>query len=268
MADLIYAGIGSRETPPHILQKMRSIGYNLGLRGYTLRSGRAIGADQEFEAGCDQARGKKEIFVSRDATPEAIEIALKYHPNPEALKRKGQYVVGLMGRNIQIVEGRNINNLAERINFAVCWTKDGRDSGGTGQAIRYCWDKGIKVYNLFNSQDVWDLKYAIWGELKLVEIDFYPDNLELLDRGFKTSTLRTNSQAAKIGLKEGERGFFRDFIVTCIGNKFCNEVGGKEHIWNCEGFEYTQTKFPKFSSTIEFLENKRPLWVYSFERIA
>lgn len=263
---MIYAGIGSRETPPHILQKMRCIGYNLGLMGYTLRSGGAKGADQEFEAGCDQAKGKKDIFLSNDATPEAIEIAMRYHPNPEALRRKGPYVVGLMGRNIQIVEGRDVTNPVT-IDFAICYTKDGKDTGGTGQAIRYCWDKGIKVYNLFSPQDTWDLRYAIWGNLKTVNIDFYPDNLDLLARGLKTSTLRTDSQASKIGLREGERGFFNNFIVTCLGNRFCNDVGGKSHIWNCEGFEHTASGQPKFPSTIEFLENKRPLWVYSFERI-
>ncbi len=145
---MIYAGIGSRETPQHVLNDMQRMGFHLGTLGWTLRSGRAIGADTAFEVGCNLANGSKEIFVSKDATPEAIELALKYHPNPEALKRKGEYVLGLMGRNMHIISGITLD---KDVKFVICWTKDYvNPTGGTSQAIRYCWDRGIFVYNLSN----------------------------------------------------------------------------------------------------------------------
>lgn len=34
--------------------------------------------------------------------------------------------------------------------FVVCWTSDGKDSGGTGQALRIARDRNIPVYNLYN----------------------------------------------------------------------------------------------------------------------
>ena len=150
-----YAGIGSRETPQNILNMMQRIGYHMAVLGWVFRSGRALGADTAFEVGCNLANGAKEIFLSKDATPEAIELALRYHPNPEALKRKGDYVLGLMGRNMHIISGITLD---KDVKFVVCWTRDGKDSGGTGQAIKYCWDRGIKVYNMFNGSDLQILK--------------------------------------------------------------------------------------------------------------
>lgn len=141
-----YAGIGSRETPQDILDKMTCIAKHLSEKGYILRSGGAKRADSAFEKGCDSVNGEKEIFYSEDATKDSIELALKFHPNPEALKKKGDYTLGLMGRNMLIVSGQNLD---DDVDFVVCWTKDGLSSGGTGQALRYCESKGIKVYNLF-----------------------------------------------------------------------------------------------------------------------
>jgi hypothetical protein len=149
-----YAGIGSRETPEHICEEMKDISFRLSKCGFILRSGGAKGADSSFEYGCDKAKGKKQIFLSEHATKESINLALKYHPNPKALKRKGNFVLGLMGRNMQIISGLNLD---DNVDFVVCWTKDGKDTGGTGQAIRYCNDIGIHIYNLYNETNVNEL---------------------------------------------------------------------------------------------------------------
>jgi hypothetical protein len=137
-----YAGIGSRETPPEVLAKMEAIAKALATKGYTLRSGGATGADKAFEKGAVS----KEILYANMATKESIDLALTYHPNPTALKAKGDYVLGLMGRNMQIILGRNLDS---PVDFVVCWTKDGGPTGGTGQALRYCMKNGFTVYNLF-----------------------------------------------------------------------------------------------------------------------
>ena len=51
MTQLTYAGIGSRQTPQHIQDTIRTIAAELGARGWLLRSGHAEGADIAFEMG-------------------------------------------------------------------------------------------------------------------------------------------------------------------------------------------------------------------------
>ncbi len=46
-----YTGVGSRETPEHILKFIEQVAYWLAGRGYTGRSGSAAGADSAFEQG-------------------------------------------------------------------------------------------------------------------------------------------------------------------------------------------------------------------------
>jgi len=147
---MYYAGIGSRETPRDILNKMTRIAKAFEVIGFTLRSGGARGADRAFERG---VQNRKEIFYSNDATKEAIDLALKFHPNPNAIKKK-PYVLGLMGRNMQIVLGRD---LVHPVKFIVCWTKDGGPTGGTGQALRIAQQINLKVYNLYYKQHLIDL---------------------------------------------------------------------------------------------------------------
>jgi len=137
---LIYAGIGSRETPESICKKMSQIAHQLWLLNYTLYSGGAQGADQAFEAG---SHGRNRIWRPKDVTDEAIDLAKKFHPNWNALKPAGKL---LIARNGFQVLGPN---LVSPVKFIVCWTKDGGPSGGTGQAIRIAQNYGIKVYNLY-----------------------------------------------------------------------------------------------------------------------
>lgn len=144
-----YAGIGSRETPVPILQQMATIAEDLATLGYLLRSGGARGADQAFERGAARKKGSIESFKSVDATPEAIALSARFHPGWAHVVAKGPYVVGLHGRNAMIVAGRDLKT---PVAFVVCWTKDGRDSGGTGQAIRIALGYNIRIYNLFYAE--------------------------------------------------------------------------------------------------------------------
>lgn len=135
----IYAGIGSRETPPDILDIMERLARKLSLT-HILRSGGAIGADTAFERGCTGAR---EIFLAKHATPAARYLASEFHRLWESLP---EYAQNLHGRNAMILLGKNLDNPVE---FVVCWTKDGRDTGGTGMGIRIATSRGIRVCNLF-----------------------------------------------------------------------------------------------------------------------
>lgn len=131
-----YAGIGSRDTPDYVLKKMKRIAENL--THMTLRSGGAVGADSAFEEGASE----KEIFKADDATDDAIELSSKYHPNWEACSK---YAKKLHGRNAMIILGENLDSPVE---FVICWTKNGKGGGGTGQALRIAKDYGIKIYDL------------------------------------------------------------------------------------------------------------------------
>jgi hypothetical protein len=145
-----YAGIGSRETPLEIKEKIKVVVEHLNSLDYTLRSGGAPGADTFFEEFAE----KKEIYLpwrefNGNDSPlyqpikESMEMAMKYHPNWYRLSVGARK---LMARNCQQVLGQNLNL---PVDFVVCWTKDGGKTGGTGQALRIADDLNIPIYNLF-----------------------------------------------------------------------------------------------------------------------
>lgn len=147
----IYTGIGSRETPPEILLLMTQYARELSSLGYLLRSGGAPGADSAFELGAahkqiflpwDGFNGKKKDDINYFVAPYQEEYTKKYHPRWQSLSSGG---MKLMSRNANQVLGYNLNVKTE---FVLCWTKDGKASGGTGHAIRMADDIGIPVYNL------------------------------------------------------------------------------------------------------------------------
>lgn len=168
MENKFYAGIGSRETPNDILSLMEKIGFYLGEYGAILNSGGADGADKSFENGCDKANGKKYIYLPWKGfndnesdlyifKGETEDIAKHYHPNWNDLKHGARC---MMIRNVCQVLGYDLQT---PVKFIVCWTKDGKASGGTGQALRIAQDKNIKIYNLKNENDLNFWKNKIYG---------------------------------------------------------------------------------------------------------
>lgn len=162
---MIYAGIGSRETPQSILDAFTEIGRRLADLGIVLRSGRAPGADSAFEIGCAERNGSAEIFIPWDSfqreapvigtrpafvfdnleplqKQKALSSIDRYHPAPEKLSQGARK---LMARNYCQMFGPSVSS--PRTDFIVCYTRDGRASGGTGQAIRMAEDAGITVLN-------------------------------------------------------------------------------------------------------------------------
>lgn len=147
-----YAGIGSRQSPPRILELMTRIGEALGRDGWVLRSGAADGADAAFEKGCDQVGGTKQIFLpwrnfNRHPslllpTPQAYLMAEIYHPNWAACSKA---VRSFHARNMHQVLGPT---LEDPVSMIICYTPNGLGGGGTGQAIRVARDHGIEVHDL------------------------------------------------------------------------------------------------------------------------
>jgi hypothetical protein len=160
----IYTGIGSRETPSDVLEMMAKIGYKLAEWGWTLRSGHAPGADQAFEDGAFIAGGKMEIFLPWDGfekarhdevryyTPskyfpeeiyaEAYRVAEKAHPNWEACN---SWARALHTRNVFQIGGPDLQVKPDMI---ICWTKDGKRGGGTGQALRIAKPLNVPIFDL------------------------------------------------------------------------------------------------------------------------
>lgn len=159
-----YAGIGSRDTEFNIQQDMGSIARVLAIKGFTLRSGGARGADQAFELGCDQHQGRKEIFLPWERfenngshlfspSDEAIKLASTIHPVFDRLSYKAKL---LIARNMHQILGESLN---DPVDFVLCWTDDGaetekqysRNTGGTGSAIVLASRNNIPVFNLKNN---------------------------------------------------------------------------------------------------------------------
>lgn len=163
--------MGSRSIPNDIFVLMREMAFYLGQDGWTLRSGGAEGSDFAFETGCDECGGKKEIFLPwvkfnsnnsllYSPSAEAEVIAEKYHPNWPALNKAARQ---LMSRNVHQILGEDLQS---PVKMVVCWTKDGKSSGGTGQAIRIAEDKKIPIFNLQIPTDRAriEIKLKIWQE--------------------------------------------------------------------------------------------------------
>ncbi len=163
-----FTGVGSRETPEDILDIIKNISHKLSEQNYILRSGGADGADLAFENGC---LGNKEIYLPwkgfnnnnsplYNITKEAMELASQIHP---AWSRLSFGAKKLHSRNCFQVMGQNLNSPS---NLLICWTKDGKDVGGTRTAIILARQNNIPVYNLAIKEDLDKLMDFINGTRK------------------------------------------------------------------------------------------------------
>lgn len=157
-----FTGVGSRETPPDILDLMKDIAIYLSFNNWVLRSGGAPGADTAFEEGVDCIQGPKQIFLpwkgfNGNKSPfynipsEAFDISREaYGERLDYMKRP---IKLLMARNVLQVLGHTLD---EPSGLVVCWTPDGifdgskrsRKTGGTGQAISIATRYNVPVFNL------------------------------------------------------------------------------------------------------------------------
>ncbi len=148
-----YSGIGAKDTPPAMMAIIDKIGVHMARHGYILRSGGAEGASTAFEQACDRAKGKKEIYLPWQAfnknrsmlytVPDrAMSIVREFNPvwstqNEASRKVQARYAMVLLGRN-----------LAHPSACVICYTKEGKLKGGTGQALQVAQKHGIPVFNL------------------------------------------------------------------------------------------------------------------------
>ena len=167
-----YAGIGSRETPIDILHMFKKVAYYLSEKQFILRSGSAKGADKAFEVGCDNFNGQKEIYLPWNGFEgsdsnlivkdgKAYEISEKYHPYWHNLSQGARK---LQARNSHQVLGKDLNTPAK---FIICWTKNGKGSGGTGQCLRIAKAYDIPIFDAGLFSEIEDVR----KELKLFLIE-------------------------------------------------------------------------------------------------
>lgn len=164
--DFSYAGIGSRDTPPHILDKMTKVAEILGKRGWVLRSGGAVGADSAFEKGSDNVGGKKEIFIAwnkissdriQAKIPNANKDFVGYDAEDEKLASRiitelgknwegyGRGAKALQARNMRQVLGLKKDSPSSLI---IAYTEGGKLKGGTATALKISMERNIPILNL------------------------------------------------------------------------------------------------------------------------
>lgn len=158
-----YTGIGSRNTPKEVLDLFEKVASFLANKGYILRSGGAKGADKSFEIGCDKINGEKEIYLpwyrfenSNSllivSDKKAFEIAEQFHPYWHNLSQGARK---LQARNSHQVLGLDLNTPSK---FILCWTKNGKGQGGTGQAIRIAKQYNIPIFDAGSYSNIEDVK--------------------------------------------------------------------------------------------------------------
>lgn len=169
MKKYYITGIGSRETPSNIKLDIFNISKILTENNFILRSGGADGADTFFEDAFDFYHGKKEIYIPwlgfngnhsvlYNTPSKAFDIAKNIHPAWHKLTHGGKK---LHARNVLQVLGQDLKTPSDLV---VCWTSDGKASGGTATAMNLAKKYNIPVFNLFNKDDQVTLDhYLAWS---------------------------------------------------------------------------------------------------------
>jgi hypothetical protein len=169
VTNLIYAGVGSRQTPSTIQESMTLMGFQMSQSGWHLRSGYAEGADKAFGLGAaqqselsDQDRWVMYLpwrgfnGAPKDGDPrfqvcfptqDLTRVAKECHPAWDRLNRPAQL---LMIRNVAIVAGIG---LGEPANLLIGWTPNARRGGGTGHAMRVAEMIGVPVFDLASAYE-------------------------------------------------------------------------------------------------------------------
>ena len=153
---LVYAGIGSRQTPADTLQDMTTISAWLAKTGWHLSSGGADGADNAFAKGAptnersvflpwkdyNKLSGADCIILTPAQLQNCMAVAERLHPTWERCKPGARR---LHARNAAILLGPNLDS---PVNAVIAWTPGGALKGGTAMGIRIAAEHGIPVLNL------------------------------------------------------------------------------------------------------------------------
>lgn len=163
-----FACIGSRDTPPHIIEMMQDIGeYIASKRNCVIATGNAKGADQAFAKGGNRVDPMKVwlylpwvtyeeqaiVWGNRtinDLEPGTRIIAARNHP---AWANLSFGVKRLMIRNAAIVMGSSL--------VIAYLNRERKGGGGTGHGWRIAEDLGIRRIDLAANEDLREIKAMI-----------------------------------------------------------------------------------------------------------
>lgn len=146
------ACIGSRVLFPDEKELCFNIGKSLVQKGYCIKSGNAIGADQSYASGANSVNPQSVYiylpypkynrdkivpgnYFMENPNPEWFNVAAFYHSNWGSLS---QGIRKLHARNVGIVDG---------VEFVIAFPNQ-QGGGGTGMGMRIAAANGITVYNL------------------------------------------------------------------------------------------------------------------------
>lgn len=166
MHKVYWTGIGSRNTPKHILEQMQEYACNMAKAGLVLRSGGAEGADTAFQLGYMQASAlmyptEAEIYVPwaqfgnvpamykrvYQRSLQAQQIARSVHPVYDKLKNAVQL---LHERNVHQILGADLNTPSTFVLFYAEEVR-GKVKGGTATAVHLARARGIPTINMWNN---------------------------------------------------------------------------------------------------------------------
>ena len=171
-----YAGVGSRQTPPEILETMADIAQTLGDAGTALSTGGAHGADKAFETGALRTHAPITVHTpwpgyngyrpGRDPETDIdvvhpkpastiqghayIDLAREHHPYWTRCSRGAR---ALFLRNVSVLAGA-LDDEGETlpVRAVIAYTPNGlptgREAGGTGHTLRTAAALGIPCVNL------------------------------------------------------------------------------------------------------------------------
>lgn len=178
----IYAGVGSRETPPDILLLMEDLGKALCEDGWMLSSGDAIGADRAFYYGALKARnfspemvriylaydgfwnGQDRVYVRdhvglldatkfKDTYDIATQLAFDARGSFEGLGRGG---IALHTRNVFQIYGHSLQDIVKSVVYwGIPVGKSEKVKGGTNTALQLAIKAEIpKRVNLYKEENI------------------------------------------------------------------------------------------------------------------
>ena len=171
-----YAGVGSRRTPPDVLDSMSDIAQTLGDAGTALSTGGADGADKAFETGALRTDApitvhtpwpgyngyrpgrdpETHIDIVHPTSTERLEgrtyadLAREHHPYWQRCSRGAR---ALFVRNVSILAGAfDDDGRPLPVRAVIAYTPNGlpvgREAGGTGHTLRTAASLDIPCVNL------------------------------------------------------------------------------------------------------------------------
>jgi len=267
---MTYAGIGSRQTPPEVLNQMTQVAKELASKGYTLNTGVTFrGGEEGADAAFSKGTTKKNLFSpeKQGSRPKEQNIARELHPNPGALSPGA---LKLMARNTNQIFGDNLDTPVDFVLFYAKETGSVRPQGGTGQAVEMARLKDIPTINMMDANWKEQLNKALSNAPTGVKgIAMTSPNIEKIKAGKKTTTTRSQREFENIGIPVGQSTTVnfggQKFTVTNRGLLTVQEAGGKEAMLKSEG--YATVNDLLYQQTKDWMNGKGKLYVYDISPI-